>query len=132
MLGSAAAIRIGEGTGLQFGWHWSIAVVALAVVAWNWRFWNLVWEFQEDQSKKTRGKLVFHLGILLLLGLGTFLYPMRFIEQSHWDGILKGLATAVTFLGTVLWLLFKFGKGFVEFDNAEQKHVKQASENPTA
>jgi hypothetical protein len=60
-----------------------------------------------------------HLMVLVLLGIGSFLYPIRFVEQSYWSGILKGLVTAVTFLGTMLWLIYKVGKGFGEIDSVE-------------
>src|SRR5688572_4306068 len=116
MLGSVAAIRISKGAGLQFGWHWSILIVAAAVVLWNRRFWNLVWKLQDGVTGRTKQKLTFHLGVLALLGLGSFLYPIRFIEQSYWSGILKGLVTAGTFLGTMVWLIYKCGKGFGEID----------------
>ena len=119
MLGSAAALRIHQGAGIQFGWHWSIAVVAMLVLLWNARFWKLIWQLQEDQSGQAKQKLKFHLGVLLLIGLGTFLYPIRFIEQSHWNGILRGLVTAGTLLGTMFWLIYKCARGFAEIDNIE-------------
>src|SRR6476619_371665 len=94
MLGSVAAIRIGKGTALQFGWHWTILVVAAAVVLWNMRFWKVVWELQDRSDSTTKRKLFVHLAILLALGIGTFLYPIRFVEHSYFGGIAKGLVTA--------------------------------------
>ena len=119
MLGSVAAIRIGKETGLQFAWHWSILAVALLVVLWNSRFWKAVWELQEESTPATRRKLGAHLLILVALGVGCFLYPIRFIEHSYFGGIAKGLVTAVVFLGTMLWLIYKCGKGLIEIDSAE-------------
>jgi hypothetical protein len=78
-----------------------------------------VWELQENPSDQTRRKLGWHLGILFLLGIGSFLYPVRFVEQSYWNGILRGLVTAATFLGTMGWLIYKCGKGLTEIDSAE-------------
>ena len=126
MLGSVAAIRIGKGAGLQFVWHWSILVVAAAVILWNRRFWNLVWELQETATMRMKRKLAFHLGILALLGIGSFLYPIRFIEQGYWFGISKGLLTAAAFLGTMLWLIYKCGKGFGEIDAIELERNSEA------
>lgn len=119
MIGSVAAIRISKGDGLQFVWHWSILLVAAVVVLWNRRFWNLVWELQDRSTPEMKRKLAFHLGILVLLGIGSFLYPIRFIAESYWSGILKGLLTAGTFLGTMVWLIYKCGKGFGEIDTTE-------------
>src|SRR6185369_13270470 len=67
MLGSAASIRISKVAGLEFVWHWSILLVATAVVLWNWRFWNLLWRVQQGESETTKRQLMLHLGILLLL-----------------------------------------------------------------
>src|SRR5690349_21627437 len=106
MLGSVAATRISKDVGLEFGWHWSILIVATAVVFWNRRFWNLVWELQMRSTEGNRRKLAFHLGVLAFLGIGSFLSPIRFIEHSYWGGILKGLLTAGTFVGTMMWLIY--------------------------
>src|SRR5690349_3396617 len=103
MLGSVAAIRITKTAGLQFGWHWSILLVAGAVVLWNSRFWKVVWELQDGANEKTRRRLVWHLAVLGLLGIGSFLYPIRFIEQSYFSGVGRGLLTAISFLGTMFW-----------------------------
>ena len=123
MLGSAAAIRLTPGAGLQFGWHWSILIVAALAVVWNFRFWKLVWRLQEHEGGNAKQKLKFHFGVLLLIGLGTFLYPIRFIEQSHWDGILRGLVFAGAFLGTMFWLIYKCAKGFADIDKMEMERV---------
>ena len=126
MLGSVAAIRISKDAGLQFGWHWSVLIMAAAVVLWNRRFWNIIWELQERSTDKIKRRLAFHLGVLTLLGIGSFLYPIRFIEHSYWSGILKGLLTAGTFLGTMVWLIYKCGQGLEKIDAVElQRNAEQ-------
>ena len=130
MLGTAASVQISKGAGLEFGWHWTTIVVAAAVIFWNMRFWKLLWELQEKHSPKTRQKLSLHLVILALLGIGSFLYPIRFIEESHWDGILRGLVTAFSFIGTLLWLIYRFGKGFAEIDAVETERQERALAHP--
>jgi hypothetical protein len=126
MFGSLAAIKIGRGTGLQFTWHWSILLVAAATIFWNSRFWKAFWEAQDGSEGGSKKKLIMHLSVLALLGIGSFLYPIRFIEQSYWSGILKGLVTAVTFLGTMVWLIYKVGKGFGEIDSVELARQSEA------
>jgi hypothetical protein len=121
MLASVAAIKVSKTAGLEFIWHWSILVVAAIGLFWNARFWSAVWETQDRPNRGSTRKLLVHVAGLALLGLGSFLYPIRFIEQSYWDGILKGLVTAVTFLGTMIWLIYKVGKGFQEIDSIEMK-----------
>jgi hypothetical protein len=121
MLASLAAIRIGKVEGLQFAWHWTILLWMAAAAIWNWRFWNVVWQVQRDPTPQAKKRLIFHCGILFAIGLGAFLYPIRFIEQSYWAGIGMGLVTAFTFLGIMFWIIFRFARGFLEQDNSATK-----------
>jgi hypothetical protein len=89
-------------------------------------FLEVVWAAQEDGQPTSKGKLVFHLAILV--GLGSFLYPIRFIEHSYRNGILRGLLTAGAFLGTMLWLIYKAGKIFTDIDAIELKRQQAASD----
>jgi hypothetical protein len=119
MFASLAAIRIDPGRGLQFTWHWSILIVVAAAVLWNWRFWNVVWAAQVSPVPAAKRKVAMYVTVLLLLGTGSFLYPIRFLEHGYWNGILRGLLTAGAFLGTMIWLIYKCGKGLVEIDKIE-------------
>lgn len=129
MVSSAAAMQISKADGLQFRWHWSILLFAVAVIIWNSRFWRVIWDLQQGERESSRRKLVIHLGILSLLGIVSFLYPIRFVEQSYWSGILRGLVTAVLFLGVMLWLIYKCGKGFLEIDAIEAKRQTNVARN---
>jgi hypothetical protein len=126
MLGSVAAIKVSRTAGLEFIWHWSLLLIAGAAAFWNFRFWRTVWETQEHPGAASKKKLLLQLAVLFALGIGAFLYPIRFVEQSYWSGILKGLVTAVTFLGTMIWLIYKVGKGFGEIDAAELQRQGEA------
>lgn len=119
MLGSLAAIQISPGAGLEFKWHISILAIAAAGLFWNGRFWKLVWAAQQSPSPKSRRAVTVQLIILLLLGAGSFLYPIRFIEQSYWNGILRGLITAGGFLGVMIGLIYKCGQGLMQIDAIE-------------
>lgn len=119
MLASVAAVQIGKTRGLSFSWHWSVAVVMAVGVLWNWRFWNLIWQAQEGEVPNLKMKLGMHFAVLFALGLGTFLYPIRFVSAEYHVGISKGLVTAVLFLGTMGWLIFKLGRGFLKADEAD-------------
>lgn len=127
LLGTLAAIGMHNGGGFQFGWRWPIlAVVALGVL-WNWRFWNLVWARIDQPEKKSVRPIVLHVVMLLLIGVGSFLYPLRFVAGANWFNLSKGLVTAILFLGTCVFFIFKFGKMFVEMDEVE---LKIQSEKP--
>ena|SRR5436190_8298688 len=119
MIASLAAIRIGKSEGLQFVWHWTILFWMAAAAIWNWKFWNVVWEVQASPTASAKKKLGAYCGVLLAIGLGAFLYPIRFLEESYLGGIGMGLITAFTFLGTMFWIIYRFGRGFLEQDQTE-------------
>lgn len=119
MIGSLASIRIGAEVGLKFVWHWSIPFWIAAVVLWNSRFWSVVWQTQKNPTTKTKRKLFLYIGLLAILGLGSFLYPIRFVEQGFWSDISHGLVRAVLFLGILFYSMFKVGRWFNEADALE-------------
>jgi hypothetical protein len=121
MLASVAAVQIGKTRGLSFSWHWSVAVVMVVGALWNWRFWSLIWQAQDGQVPNLKLKLGMHFGVLFALGLGTFLYPIRFVSAEYHLGISRGLVTAVLFLGTMGWLIYKLGRGFLNGDEPEAR-----------
>lgn len=119
MLGSVAAVQFGKAQGLQFQLHWSIAVVMLLGAFWNWRFWNVIWKANDTPGADFRKKIIVAFALLFALGLGTFIYPMRFVAEGYHLGISRGLATAVVFLATTFWLIYKLARGFVNADRIE-------------
>src|SRR5688572_25601255 len=119
MLASLAAVQFGKAQSLQFAWHWSIAVVMFLGAYWNWRFWKLIWKAYDAPAANLKRNITIAFALLLALGLGTFLYPIRFISAEYHLPITRGLATAVLFLGTMGWLIYKLGRGFLECDQTE-------------
>jgi hypothetical protein len=119
MLASVAAVQFGKAQSLQFAWHWSIAVVMFLGAFWNYRFWNLIWKAYDTPTSNLRRSITFAFAALLALGLATFLYPIRFISAEYHLAISRGLLTAVVFLGTMGWLIFKLGRGFIQADEVE-------------
>src|SRR5215204_6393641 len=75
MLASLAAVQFGKTQGLQFQWHWSIAVVMALGAFWNWQFWKVIWNAYDAPNRNFRAKLTVAFGLLFALGAGTFLYP---------------------------------------------------------
>jgi len=121
MLASLAAVQFGKTQGLQFQWHWSIAVVMALGAFWNWRFWKVIWNAYDAPNRNFRARLVRAFAMLFVLGAGTFLYPMRFVAADYHFPISRGLLTAVLFLGTMFWLIYKLGRGFVNADRLEMQ-----------
>ena len=125
MLASLAAVQFGKSQGLQFQWHWSIGVVMALGAVWNWRFWKVIWTAYDAPKRDYRARLARAFATLFALGVGTFLYPMRFVAADYHFPISRGLLTAVLFLGTMFWLIYKLGRGFVNADRIETE--QQAS-----
>lgn len=125
MVASLASIQIGSGHGLQFRWHWTVLLWIIAAIVFNARGWNLVWKLQANPSPEIKRKLKTFCVLLLLLGCGAFLYPIRFIAQSYRTDITQGLLTAIIPLGAIGWFIYLFGKGFLEQDEA---HLNKAAE----
>jgi uncharacterized protein YacL len=119
MLASLAAVQFGKAQGLQFQWHWSIVVVMALAFYWNWRFWKVINLAQDSPGTNPRRKVLIAFTLLFALGLGTFLYPMRFVAAAHQLEISRGLATAVLFLAMMFWLIFNLGRGFIQSDATE-------------
>src|SRR5688500_2351798 len=90
-MASLAALRVSNGVGFDFAWHWSLPVLVFIAVLWNSRFWKVVWEMEDRPHVNSRRKLVFYLAGFSAMGVGSFLYPVRFIEQAHRSGVLEGL-----------------------------------------
>jgi hypothetical protein len=116
MLVSLGSLSISKSSGLQFTWHWPIILLVVAGILWNRRFWRVIWQ---DTSERGKVEPLVHLSGMLLLGVLAFIYPVRFVEQSYRTEILRGLLTAAAFLGTMIWLIYRLGRGF--FQNEEAK-----------
>ena len=119
MLGSLAAIRGRSAAGLQWSWSWLSLLWFLAGAGFNWRFWNVVWKAQETPTRHNKSKFVYHLFIFAVIGLGSFLYPIRFVSSIHYFDIAQGLFTAVLFLGGVGVMIYKIGQAIFVTDRVE-------------
>lgn len=121
MLASVAAVQFGKTNGLQFAWHWSIAVVMALGFYWNASFWRLIWRSYDTPGLNLRKKLLGSFAFLMAIGLATFLYPIRFVAAEYHFEISRGLITAVLFLGAMGTLIYKLGRGFMNADEIELK-----------
>jgi hypothetical protein len=87
-----------------------LSFLAAATVAWF--YWRMVARMAADKSPEQRKKkfIVFSLG-LVLVGIVSFLYPLKFIAaEKRWD-VFVGLTLAVCCLlgiGFVMWKVMRF------------------------
>ena len=70
-----------------------------------------VFRVQQESTHANKASVVYHVFGLLVLGVGAFLYPVRFLGQQHYFEIARGLFTAFVFLGSVVVMLYKVGQG---------------------
>ncbi|HUS35151.1 MAG TPA: hypothetical protein VM680_07365 [Verrucomicrobiae bacterium] len=111
MLGSLPLVKGRDASGFQWGWSaWSLVFIVCALI-FNRSFWRCVFRASTDRSPQNKSKVVYHIFVLALLGVGSFLYPLRFLSEQHYFTVARGLFTAVLFLGGVGVLLFKLGQG---------------------
>ena len=111
MLGSLALINGRNASGFQWGWSWWAVVWFAIGLVFTQSFWRAVFRLQAEPSHENKAKVVYLVFTLLVLGVGSFLYPVRFLEQQNYLAIARGLFTAFVFLGSIVVMLFKIGQG---------------------
>ncbi|MGV3774138.1 MAG: hypothetical protein ACO1QB_14655 [Verrucomicrobiales bacterium] len=123
MVGLISSIQGKNAQGLVFGWHWPVLVWIAAAVLSNAVFWRVAGNVQANPSPGNKKRFI--LGCLFMgaIGVAAFLYPMRFSEKSftHWFSLIKGLVTAVIFLGICGWIFYKFCETLNQADEVELK-----------
>ena len=87
-----------------------ISFIAAAVPAWF--YWRLVARIAVDKAPQRRKKkfIVFSVG-LMLVGIVSFLYPLKFIPEEKRKDVFVGLTLAVacvTGVGVVMWKVKRF------------------------
>jgi hypothetical protein len=87
-----------------------ISFIAAAVPAWF--YWRLVARMAVDKAPQQRKKkfIVFSVG-LMLVGIVSFLYPLKFIPEEKRKDVFVGLTLAVacvTGVGVVMWKVKRF------------------------
>jgi hypothetical protein len=125
MLATLEALRPdADGFSFEVTYKTLIAFVAGGVIAFP--LWRLILNGtklgQRNLNLATGGMVV----LLLVLGVGAFLYPLRFVPREKWPDIRAGLLTAVCALSGVACLLWGV-KRFVDADEKEEAdHSKKS------
>ena len=100
-----------------------IAFIAAAIFAWF--YWRLVERMAAEKTPQRRQKkfVVFSVG-LLLVGLVSFLYPLKFIAEEKRKDVFIGLALAVGCITGVSIVMMKV-KRFLDADLKESEQKKR-------
>ena len=95
-----------------------VAFVIAALLAWS--YWHLVIRLAFSDSgrgpggtlsPRDRRKFVLFSALLIVLGVGGFLYPLRFVPNERLSDVVQGLviaAACVAFIAAALWRLSRF------------------------
>ena len=118
MFASLASLKIERETGLSFRWHWGILPWTMAGAAAAWYFWRLVWAAQSIPSPENKKRLTRFSFVLIAMGAGAFLYPIRYVFAGYRNEISTGLIKAVIFLAVGAWVAYKLARAFDDPDPA--------------
>jgi hypothetical protein len=113
------------GFSFQVTYKTLLAFVAGAAIAFPlWRFILCGNRLGRRNRSLTTGMLV---ALLMILGVGAFLYPLRFVPRSKWPEIRVGLLTAVCALSGVAGLLWGV-KRFVDSDEKAERELSKVNQ----
>jgi peptidoglycan/LPS O-acetylase OafA/YrhL len=125
MVGSLFAVKSGP-EGLTFELNVATIVAFLVAGMFAWFYWRMVERMAADKAPQRRRKkfIVFSVG-LLLVGVVSFLYPLKFIPpEKRWD-VFVGLSLAVlcvSGVGAVMWKVKRFL-------DADEKRTEEARDD---
>jgi hypothetical protein len=114
MLGSLGALTGHGSSGFIFEWRWWSVVGFLIGFAWNVRVWNIVWKVQANPTAANKSVLGKHLLITALIGLGAFLYPIRFVAGANYLQLAHGLSLAAVALTGVGTMIYSIGRALAK------------------
>ncbi len=107
MLASLAAVGRGPAGKLVFAWNGWVPVLFAAGSALGWIFWKLIWRAQSDKTLASRRQLQAFAGFLGLMAMGSFAYPLRFLQAERRHDVFFGLGLAIVVLSAFGVLIYK-------------------------
>jgi MFS family permease len=117
--GFLAALVLEPSGGLSLRWHWSVVLWVAAGFASVLYVWRYVWAATLAPEPRNKLRLKRALILFVLISLGSFVYPLRFVFGKLGGAYLFGLAAAAAALGVVALLLRWFVRIFNEADRKE-------------
>jgi hypothetical protein len=113
-----------------FIWHLSAHTLLAFVVgaAIGYSYWKII---ARSSDRQASGLLRAASFMLLLVGIGAFLYPLRFLPTDQLPDVAKGLGVDVVALSALGWILWQI-RNFLNADTeqaelAEQKAAANSS-----
>ena len=126
MVGSLFAVKAQPG-GLAFELNAGTIIAFCAAATFAWFYWRLVTRMAAEKAPRHRRKkfMAFSVG-LLLVGVISFLYPLKFIASEKRKDVFVGLASAVVVLSGVGFVMWKVKR----FLDADLKRSEQEEDSP--
>jgi len=111
MVGSLFAVKPQPG-GLTFELNAGTIISFCAAATFAWFHWRMITRMAAEKAPQQRKKkfIAFSVG-LILVGIVSFLYPLKFIAAEKRKDVFIGLASAavvLTGVGIVMWKVKKF------------------------
>ena len=122
MVGTLFALKAAP-DGFAFELNAAAVVAFIAAGAFAWFYWRMIERMAVEEAHARRRKrfVLYSLG-LVLVGIISFLYPLKFIPPEKRKDVFTGLALAVAVLSGVGFVMWKV-RNFLEAD------LKKSEEN---
>jgi hypothetical protein len=104
MVATLEALRP-DATGFSFDPSYKTVIAFIAGAAVVFPIWRVVLNGTRLGKRNIRFVIGIEIALLVLLGVGAFLYPLRFVPREKWPEIRTGLLTAIVALSCVGGLL---------------------------
>jgi len=113
--------------GLSFELNAGAVVSFIAAALFAWFYWRLIARMATDPSTPRKKKfLIFSAGVVVI-GIISFLYPLKFVPASKRADVFIGLALAIgciTGVGIVMWKVKKFLDADLKHTEEEERGNK--------
>lgn len=107
MLATLAVFERGSHGKLSLRWHWAAIPLLLLGLMLGLQFWRTLWQSQREDTAESRSRLKAFSLFLAVIAIGSFAYPMRYIQSGRRSEVFSGLGLAVLVLGAFGYVIWK-------------------------
>ena len=107
MLATLAVFERGSHGKLSLRWHWAAIPLLLIGLMLGLQFWRTLWRTQREDTARSRSRLKVFSLFLAVIAIGSFAYPMRYIQSGRRSEVFSGLGLAVLVLGAFGYVIWK-------------------------
>ncbi len=107
MLASVGAVELGAHGKLDFHWSWAVPPLLVVGLVLGNVFWRLLWRAQSENTPASHRNLRRFAILLALIAVGSFAYPIRFIQAERRREVFIGLGLAITVLSGFGVVIYK-------------------------